>query len=168
MQHRSRGVAVGGILIGLLVAVVLFAIYLWFVMGWNYSTGERAGWVQKLSKKGWLCKTWEGEMAMVSMPGAAPEKFFFTVRDDAVAAEINKVMGKRVALHYEEKIGLPTSCFGETRHYVNKVTAVEDIPLAPGVVVPTPGQSTTPAPAPGAPATPVPAPGVPAPPAPAK
>ena len=67
------------------------------------------------------------------------EKFFFTVRDDGVAAEINKVMGKRVALHYEEKIGLPTSCFGETRHYVTKVTAVEEIPLAPGVVVPTPG-----------------------------
>ena len=153
MQYRSRGAGVGGILVALLVVVVLFAIYLWFVMGWNYSTGERAGWVQKLSKKGWLCKTWEGEMAMVSMPGAAPEKFFFTVRDDAVAAEINKVMGKRVALHYEEKIGLPTSCFGETRHYVTKVTAVEDIPLAPGVVVPTPGEPTAPGPGPGAPMT---------------
>lgn len=153
MQQRSRGVALGGILVAVAIAAVLFAIYLWVVMGWNYSTGERAGWVQKLSKKGWLCKTWEGEMAMVSMPGAAPEKFLFTVRDDAVAAEINKVMGKRVALHYEEKIGLPTSCFGETRHYVTKVTGVEDIPLAPGVVVPTPGPPPTPAPPP----SPVPA-----------
>jgi hypothetical protein len=89
------------------------------------------------------------------MPGAAPDKFFFTVREDAVAAEINKVMGKRVALHYEEKIGLPTSCFGETRHYVTKVTQVEDIPLAPGVVVPTPAQPTTPAPAPGTTPAPV-------------
>jgi hypothetical protein len=155
MRYRSRGAGVGAILVALLVVVVLFGIYLWVVMGWNYSTGERAGWVQKLSKKGWLCKTWEGEMAMVSMPGAAPDKFFFTVREDAVAAEINKVMGKRVALHYEEKIGLPTSCFGETRHYVTKVTQVEDIPLAPGVVVPTPAQPTTPAPAPGTTPAPV-------------
>ena len=65
------------------------------VPSWHYSTGERAGWVQKLSRKGWLCKTWEGELAMVSMPGAAPEKFYFTVWDDAVAGELNKVMGQR-------------------------------------------------------------------------
>jgi hypothetical protein len=94
--------------------------------------------VQKFSKKGWLCKTWEGEMAMVSMPGAVPEKFYFTVWDDAVADNLNKVMGKRVALHYDEKVGLPTSCFGETRHYVTRVTEVEEIPLGPGIVVPTP------------------------------
>ncbi len=108
------------------------------VLSWNYSDGERAGWVQKFSKKGWLCKTWEGEMAMVSMPGTTTEKFFFTVWDDAVAERINQAMGKRVSLHYEEKVGLPTSCFGETRHYVTDVTRVEEIPLAPGIVVPTP------------------------------
>jgi hypothetical protein len=126
-------------IVGILCAVViLVAGYLWVVLNWNYSTGERAGWVQKFSKKGWLCKTWEGEMAMVSMPGATPEKFYFTVWDDGVASELNKVMGKRVSLHYEEKVGLPTSCFGETRHYVTRVTAVEEIPLAPGIVVPTP------------------------------
>ena len=78
---------------------------------------ERAGWLQKLSHKGWICKTWEGELAMVSMPGAAPEKFHFTVRDDAVANQMNAAMGKRVTLHYEEKVGLPSSCFGETRHF---------------------------------------------------
>ena len=107
----------------LIVPVALVAGYFAVVLNWNYSTGERAGWVQKLSRKGWLCKTWEGEMAMVSMPGAIPEKFLFTVRDDAVAESINKVMGKRVTLHYEEKVGLPTSCFGETRHFVNNVSA---------------------------------------------
>jgi hypothetical protein len=80
-------------------------------------------------------------MAMVSMPGAVPEKFYFTVWDDGVADDINKVMGKRVSLHYEEKVGLPTSCFGETRHYV---TGVDEIPLAPGVVVPTPGPPAPP------------------------
>jgi hypothetical protein len=133
-------------IIAVLVGIVMLVVgYFWVVPSWNYSTGERAGWVQKLSKKGWLCKTWEGELAMVSMPGAAPEKFYFTVWDDEVAGELNKVMGQRVSLHYEEKVGLPTSCFGETRHYVTRVTAVEELPLAPGVVVPTPG--TAPAPA---------------------
>jgi hypothetical protein len=130
-------------IIGVLVAIVILVVgYFWVALSWNYSTGERAGWVQKFSKKGWLCKTWEGEMAMVSMPGAIPEKFYFTVWNDTVADNLNKVMGKRVALHYEEKVGLPTSCFGETRHYVTRVTEVDEIPLGPGIVVPTP--STTP------------------------
>src|SRR6267154_932018 len=121
-----------------LVAIVLLvAGYFLFVFNWSYSEGERAGWIQKFSSKGWLCKTWEGELAMVSMPGSMSEKFFFTVWDDAAADQINKVMGKRVSLHYEEKVGIPTSCFGETRYYVTKVTVVEEIPLAPGVVVPT-------------------------------
>jgi hypothetical protein len=126
-------------IIGALVGILILIVgYFWVVLSWNYSTGERAGWVQKFSKKGWLCKTWEGEMAMVSMPGAVPEKFYFTVWDDTVADNVNKVMGKRVALHYEEKVGLPTSCFGETRHYVTRVTEVDEIPLGPGIVVPTP------------------------------
>jgi hypothetical protein len=136
-----------------LVPIVLIAGYFAVVLNWNYSTGERAGWVQKLSRKGWLCKTWEGEMAMVSMPGAIPEKFLFTVRDDAVAESINKVMGKRVMLHYEEKVGLPTSCFGETRHFVNRVGQVDEIPLAPGVVVPSRPAAPPASPSPGAPAT---------------
>jgi hypothetical protein len=147
-----------------ILAVAVLAViagYVLVVMSWNYSSGERAGWVQKFSSKGWLCKTWEGEMAMVSMPGTTADKFFFTVWDDDVAAQINKVMGKRVSLHYEEKVGIPTSCFGETRYYVTKVTAVEEIPLAPGVVVPTrPAEPAAVAPAapaataPAAPATP--------------
>ena len=122
----------------LIAVVLLVAGYFLFVFNWSYSEGERAGWVQKLSSKGWLCKTWEGEMAMVSMPGSMSEKFFFTVWDDATAEQINKLMGKRVTLHYEEKVGIPTSCFGETRYYATKVSAVEEIPHAPGVVVPAP------------------------------
>ena len=133
----------------LIAVVLLVAGYVLFVFNWSYSEGERAGWVQKLSSKGWLCKTWEGEMAMVSMPGSMSEKFFFTVWDDATAEQINKVMGKRVSLHYEEKVGIPTSCFGETRYYVTKINVVEEIPLAPGVVVPTPQ-------APAAPSAPTP------------
>ncbi|HUL91807.1 MAG TPA: hypothetical protein VLV56_05605 [Burkholderiales bacterium] len=136
-------------------ALILAAAgYILVVSYWSYSSGERAGWVQKLSSKGWLCKTWEGEMAMVSMPGTTTEKFFFTVWDGEIAEQINKVMGKRVSLHYEEKVGIPTSCFGETRHYVTKVTVVEEIPLAPGVVVPTKPAEPAPAAAPAAPVAP--------------
>ncbi len=132
----------------LLVPIAATAVYFTVVLKWNYSVGERAGWVQKLSRKGWLCKTWEGEMAMVSMPGAIPEKFLFTVREPAVAESINQVMGKRVTLHYEEKVGLPTSCFGETRHFVNQVVQVSDLLLAPGSAPAVP-----PVPAPPAPPT---------------
>ena len=138
----------------LVAIVVLIAGYFWLALSWSYSAGERAGWVQKLSIKGWLCKTWEGEMAMVSMPGATADKFYFTTLDDAVAEQINKVMGKRVSLHYEEKVGLPTSCFGETRYYVRKVTVVDEILLTPGAVVPTPPPAAAPAAKPPASATP--------------
>ena len=78
-------------LFGLLTAaVLLLAGYTWVTLHWSYSSGERAGYVQKLSKKGWICKTWEGEMALVSMPGTVSEKFAFTVPDDAVAQQINE------------------------------------------------------------------------------
>jgi hypothetical protein len=145
-----------------LVPAVLITLYFMAVLKWDYSTGERAGWVQKFSRKGWLCKTWEGELSMISMPGATPEKFFFTVWDDKVAADINAAMGRRVSLHYNEKVGLPTSCFGETRHWVNGITVVPEIPISPGVMVPVPPASgANPVAAPAAPGpapTPAPAP----------
>jgi len=126
------------LILPLLVLVLLIAAYFAFVLNWSYSSGERAGWIQKLSYKGWICKTWEGEVALVSLPGTSQvEKFTFTVRDDKVAAELNAVMGRRVALHYEQKVGLPTSCFGETRNYVTGVTVTNDISISPGVVVQT-------------------------------
>ncbi|WP_290643906.1 hypothetical protein [Aquabacterium sp.] len=123
------------IFIALLILVVLPVSYFMGAIKWSYSDGERAGWVQKLSRKGWVCKTWEGELALVSQPGAPLEKFPFTIWEDKVAEDLNKFIGKRVSLHYEEKVGLPSSCFGETRYYITKVTAVDDISLSPGVVV---------------------------------
>jgi hypothetical protein len=144
--------------VGLPLIALLVALYFFVVLSWSYSTGERAGWVQKFSRKGWVCKTWEGELAMVSMPGAAQEKFYFTVWDEKVAQEINKAMGRRVSLHYEEKVGLPTSCFGETRYWVNRVTIVPEIPLAPGVMVPAPQTPGPISPAPAAQPTPAPVP----------
>ncbi|MEK7810966.1 MAG: hypothetical protein AAB278_04015 [Pseudomonadota bacterium] len=110
-----------------LVAIIaaVFAAYTWVALTWNYSEGERAGFMQKLSKKGWLCKTWEGELSLVALPGAAPEKFLFTVRDNAVAEKINKLVGQRVALVYAEHKGIPTSCFGDTAYFVSDVKAVQ-------------------------------------------
>lgn len=108
----------------LVVAALLFAGYTAVVLKWSYSAGERAGFMQKLSIKGFVCKTWEGELQLVAMPGSMPEKFLFSVRDDAVAARINATMGKRVALTYEQHIGVPTSCFGETEYFVTDVKEV--------------------------------------------
>ena len=100
---------------------MLLAAWIALALNWTYSDGERAGYVQKFSRKGWLCKTWEGELAMVSLPGTAPEIWQFTVRDAAIASQVDGAMGARVVLHYEEHRGLPTSCFGETNYFVTKV-----------------------------------------------
>ena len=127
----------------LVLLAALAALYFWAALSWNFSEGDRAGWVQKLSKKGWICKTWEGELALVSLPGTTPEKFLFTIHDDATAARVTQAMGKRVTLHYEEKVGLPSTCFGETRHFVNGMTVSEEIPLAAGVMVPTPAAAAS-------------------------
>lgn len=114
-------------LLGTLIVLLLLALgWTWLTLHWNYSEGERAGYVQKLSRKGWLCKTWEGEIAMVTMPGAIPEKFEFTVPDDAVADQINALSGRRVVLHYEQHKFIPSSCFGETEYFVVRVRDVEN------------------------------------------
>ena len=106
-------------------ALALFALYIFIALNWSYSTGERAGFLQKVSNKGWICKTWEGELSLVAMPGAAPEKFLFTVRDEAVAQKITAAAGKRVTLNYEQHKGLPTTCFGDTDYFVTGVTEIE-------------------------------------------
>ena len=145
-QWHQSGVTLVWWLVGILaLAGLLLALWIWIMLSWSYSAGERAGWVQKLSKKGWLCKTWEGEMAMVSLPGSVPEKFLFTVWDDGTADRINAVMGRRVSLFYEEHILLPSSCFGETRHFVKDVRAVDEVP-APMIVPSVPGARPAPAP----------------------
>lgn len=120
----------------LALALLLFIAYTWLVLSWSYSSGERAGYVQKFSHKGFLCKTWEGEMALVSMPGTVAEKFYFTVRDEQTAQQINDSVGKRVALSYEQHIGVPSSCFGETQYFVSAVKVVEEPGFTPKPAVP--------------------------------
>ena len=102
-----------------------FGGWTFFTLTYNYSDGERAGYVQKLSRKGWVCKTWEGELALVNLPGAMPEIFHFTVRDGTVAKRIQESVGKRVALSYEQHIGIPTTCFGDTQYFVVDIKVVE-------------------------------------------
>lgn len=106
------------------VAAILAAgaLYVWIALHWSYSDGERAGFLQKLSKKGWVCKTWEGELLLATVPGALPEKFAFTVRDENVAAQLRQAAGKRVLLTYEQHRGLPTSCFGDTDYFATGVS----------------------------------------------
>jgi len=104
---------------------LLFPLYIYAAFSWSYSKGERAGFLQKVSNKGWICKTWEGELSLIAMPGVAPEKFLFTVRDDAVAEKLNAAAGKRVTLNYEQHKGLPSSCFGDTDYFVVGVTEIE-------------------------------------------
>jgi hypothetical protein len=110
------------ILLSIVAAVIaIFAIYTWVTLHMSYSDGERAGFLQKFSRKGWVCKTWEGEILLTSMPGAIPERFEFSVRDDAVARQLISAMGKRVNLSYSQHKGVPSACFGETEYYVEKV-----------------------------------------------
>jgi hypothetical protein len=109
----------------IVVPIVLAALYLAFALNWSYSDGERAGYLQKLSRKGWICKTYEGELAMSSVPGLAPIMWNFSVRDEAVAKKINAQLGKKIVLHYREYRNLPTDCFGETDYFVDAVVSTE-------------------------------------------
>ena len=100
------------------------ALYTLVTLSFNYSSGERVGYVQKLSKKGWVCRTWEGELAVTPVPGTPPQIFAFTVPDEAVAQKVRQSEGKRVALHYEQKRGVPSNCFGDTEYFVTDVRVV--------------------------------------------
>jgi hypothetical protein len=110
----------------ILLPVVLLGLYTWGSLSWVYSDGERIGYVQKLSHKGWICKTWEGELVLVTVPGTQAEKFYFTVREPAVIAKVNQLAGERVRVMYKEHKGVPSSCFGETSHYVYDVDIIKE------------------------------------------
>ncbi len=134
----------------LLGPALVIGLWMAITLSYTYSNGERAGYVQKFSRKGWLCKTWEGELAMVNIPGTAPEIFRFSVRDDAVARQLEAAMGSRVALSYKQHKGIPTSCFGETEYFVSNIRVVGGdnslvLPVAPG---PTAAPPIAPVPAP--------------------
>jgi hypothetical protein len=109
--------------VGFLIAIILgLTAFTWFTLHWSYADGERAGFLQKFSRKGWVCKTWEGQMALVTLPGTVAEKFDFTVRNDEVAKQLTASIGKRMSVHYEQRKWIPTSCFGDTEYFVTSMT----------------------------------------------
>jgi len=122
--HKTRNKLLIGLLILILVPVVIAALWVWIALGYTYASGERAGYIQKISKKGWLCKTWEGELAMANLPGTMPQIFTFTVRNDSIAHVIEQNAGRQVSLTYQQHRGVPTSCFGETEYFVTGVHKV--------------------------------------------
>ena len=127
-SHRLRNWTVGVIAALVVLPVLIFAAWSAITLSYTYASGERAGFVQKFSQKGWICKTWEGELSMVNIPGAAQERWEFTVRDDSVAAQILRDMGGRVALQYRQHRGVPSSCFGETEYFVVAVHPAASFP----------------------------------------
>ncbi|MCU0252714.1 MAG: hypothetical protein MUE61_21185 [Vicinamibacterales bacterium] len=140
-------------------AIVLIVIYTLFMLWWSYSEGERAGVLQKFSKRGWICKTYEGELAMYVVGGVAPQIWNFSVRDEAVVEQLHKAVGQQVRLHYAEHRGLPTSCFGETDYFVERVEIVGPPPYnitapAAGTAAPAGVPSPVPAPADAPPSNP--------------
>jgi len=119
-----RKLIMGGTLL-VLIPIVGFILYTFMTLSWSYSDGDRSGILQKFSRKGWICKTYEGELQMSTTPGTAPLLWDFSVRDESVASKIREAEGKRVVLHYHEHRGVPTDCFGETQYYVDGVRVVE-------------------------------------------
>ena len=113
------------LLLLMVVLTILSTGYMMVVLNWSYSKGERIGYVQKFSEKGWLCKTWEGELQMLPVPGALPEKFLFSVRNKGVISKINGSMGKKLSLSYEQHKGIPTTCFGESEYFAVDAKTLE-------------------------------------------
>ena len=101
--------------------VLGFALYTFTAVQWSYSTGDHAGTLQKFSRQGWLCKTWEGELMQPTAPGVAPTIWHFTVRNDSTATLVMAGLGKHIVLHYREHRGVPTSCFGDTQFWVDSI-----------------------------------------------
>jgi len=110
----------------IVILLVGLVAYTWLMLNWSYSSGERAGLLQKFSRKGWICKTWEGELMLTAMPGAIPEKFEFTVRDEKLAAELSASAGKKVVLTYAQHKGLPSSCFGDTEYFAQQMQLFQE------------------------------------------
>src|SRR5258708_22549053 len=129
--RRRSGRTGRWVMILLLLGVVCGGLWTWLTLAWAYADGERAGVLQKFVRRGWVCKTYEGEVALYYgggqylRPGSSPQLWDFSVRDKAVAEQLNKAVGRRVQLHYTEHTGIRTTCFADTRYFVDKVTVTD-------------------------------------------
>jgi hypothetical protein len=118
LQHCARKWTVRVGLAAVILPIPIFAVWTLIALNFTYSEGERVGFVQKIGERGWLCKTIEGELAQVQMPGQPAQIFPFTVRAEKVQGEINALAGHKVVLKYEQHRGIPSSCFGDTEYFV--------------------------------------------------
>lgn len=121
---RRRGGFRRFMLIALTVLIAGVLLWTWFSLSWSYSDGDRAGVLLKFSKKGWICKTYEGQLALYVVGGVAPQLWDFSVRDEAVAKKLSDAVGQEIQLHYTEHRGVPTSCFAETPYFADGFTVV--------------------------------------------
>ncbi|MGB8326610.1 MAG: hypothetical protein WCE48_03425 [Steroidobacteraceae bacterium] len=121
---RKKGCLGRGIAFLLLLGLVGSAAWTWFSLTWNYSEGERAGVLQKFSRKGWVCKTYEGELAQYVLGGVSPQIWYFSVRDPKFAQELFRHVGERLQVHYTEHRGVPTNCFAETSYFADSYRIV--------------------------------------------
>src|ERR1700691_5868725 len=141
-RRRSSGRLGRWVMILVLLLIVGCGLWTWLTLAWTYADGERAGVLQKFVRRGWLCKTQEGEIALYYGGGAymgaaiSPQLWDFSVRDKSVAADLSKAVGHRVQLHYTEHPGIPTQCFAETRFLVDRVTVTDNEPKTPPGAVP--------------------------------
>lgn len=113
------------LLLGLVLAVLVAGLWTWFSLSFAYSDGERAGVLQKFSSKGWVCKTYEGELAQYVVGGVAPQIWYFSTRDEKLAKQLSSAVGEQIRLHYTEHRGVPTSCFAETSYFAEGFTLVK-------------------------------------------
>ncbi len=151
-SRRPRGGRGGLYVLALLILILGGAsLWTWLTLSWAYADGTRAGVLQKFTRRGWICKTMEGNLAQYLVPGISPQVWQFSVRDPAVAAQLEKIVGHQVQLHYTEHPGVPSACFADTRFFVDHVT-VTDMPAAPGAAPAAMPAAPAPVPAPGAPA----------------
>ena len=137
----------GKVFLGFIVAVIVgFTAFTWLTLHWSYSDGERAGLLQKFSRRGWICKTYEGEMVLATVATVNAEKFLFTVRDEDVAKQLIADIGRHITVHYEQRKWIPTSCFGDTEYFVTSVRAETPAqPQAPATEAQPPAQPQAPA-----------------------
>lgn len=127
---EATGNRVGGFAKAMSIVLALLlagaALWTWFALSWSYSEGDRAGVLQKFSRKGWVCKTYEGELALYVVGGVSPQIWYFSTRDEELAAKLSKAVGEKIQLHYEEHRGVPTTCFAETPYFADSFTVVRD------------------------------------------
>jgi hypothetical protein len=129
-RRSSAGRGIRVLVIFIVAVIAGIGLWSWLTLSWAYSDGERAGVLQKFSRKGWVCKTQEGEIAQYLVAGISPQMWLFSVRDKTVAAQLDKAVGHRVQLHYTEHPGVPTSCFADTRYFVDRVIVTDTEPAS--------------------------------------